>query len=214
MRALNRNVERVFNPNRKDHHWGRRKLAKGSMIEHARPGPRGIARSVADGRVWIGPRRSEATTGRRCAAHGGRDERGPAATAAAYRSDRHAMTIPTTTIASAISIQFWAGTPKIVNCLTSQSPIRASPLDARLRSCADAGSNEPKQKNCFAKWVTGTQSKLFGFLPTRRATLPRSTPPAAASNLGPLRPPLWKTPPTGLFRPLNNLCAPVNNSAG
>jgi len=28
MRALNRNVERVFNPNRKNHHWGRRKLAR------------------------------------------------------------------------------------------------------------------------------------------------------------------------------------------
>jgi hypothetical protein len=29
MRALNRNVERVFDPSRKDHHWGRRKLARG-----------------------------------------------------------------------------------------------------------------------------------------------------------------------------------------
>jgi hypothetical protein len=28
MRALNRQVERVFNPDRKDHHWGRRKLAR------------------------------------------------------------------------------------------------------------------------------------------------------------------------------------------
>jgi hypothetical protein len=28
MRALNRNVVRVFNPDRKDHHWGRRKLAR------------------------------------------------------------------------------------------------------------------------------------------------------------------------------------------
>ncbi len=27
MRALNRHVERVFNPDRKDHHWGRRKLS-------------------------------------------------------------------------------------------------------------------------------------------------------------------------------------------
>ena len=27
-RALNRHVERVFNPDRKDHHWGRRKLAR------------------------------------------------------------------------------------------------------------------------------------------------------------------------------------------
>jgi hypothetical protein len=27
MRALNRNVERPFNPDRKDHHWGRRTLA-------------------------------------------------------------------------------------------------------------------------------------------------------------------------------------------
>jgi hypothetical protein len=28
MKALNRHVERVFNPSRKDHHWGRRKLAR------------------------------------------------------------------------------------------------------------------------------------------------------------------------------------------
>ena len=28
MRALNRHVERAFNPNGKDHHWGRRKLAR------------------------------------------------------------------------------------------------------------------------------------------------------------------------------------------
>ena len=28
MRALNRHVERVFNPDRKDHHWGRRTLAR------------------------------------------------------------------------------------------------------------------------------------------------------------------------------------------
>jgi hypothetical protein len=28
MRALNRHVERVFNPHRKDKHWGRRKLAR------------------------------------------------------------------------------------------------------------------------------------------------------------------------------------------
>jgi hypothetical protein len=28
MRALDRNVERVFNPDRKDHHWGKRKLAR------------------------------------------------------------------------------------------------------------------------------------------------------------------------------------------
>jgi hypothetical protein len=29
MRALNRHVERVFNPERKDHHWGKRRLARG-----------------------------------------------------------------------------------------------------------------------------------------------------------------------------------------
>jgi hypothetical protein len=29
MRALNRHVERAFNPSRKDKHWGRRKLARG-----------------------------------------------------------------------------------------------------------------------------------------------------------------------------------------
>jgi hypothetical protein len=28
MRALNRHVERVFNPDRKDHRWGKRKLAR------------------------------------------------------------------------------------------------------------------------------------------------------------------------------------------
>jgi hypothetical protein len=28
MKALNRQRERVFNPNRKDHHWGKRKLAR------------------------------------------------------------------------------------------------------------------------------------------------------------------------------------------
>jgi len=28
MQALNRHVERVFNPTRKEHHWGRRKLAR------------------------------------------------------------------------------------------------------------------------------------------------------------------------------------------
>ena len=28
MRALNRNVEPVFDPSRKDRHWGRRKLAR------------------------------------------------------------------------------------------------------------------------------------------------------------------------------------------
>ena len=28
MKAINRRVERVFNPDRKDHHWGRRKLAR------------------------------------------------------------------------------------------------------------------------------------------------------------------------------------------
>jgi hypothetical protein len=28
MRALNRRIERVFDPSRKDHHWGRRKLKR------------------------------------------------------------------------------------------------------------------------------------------------------------------------------------------
>ena len=28
MRTLNRHVERVFNPDRKEHHWGRRKLKR------------------------------------------------------------------------------------------------------------------------------------------------------------------------------------------
>jgi hypothetical protein len=28
LRAINRNVERAFDPSGKDHHWGRRKLAR------------------------------------------------------------------------------------------------------------------------------------------------------------------------------------------
>jgi hypothetical protein len=28
MKALNRHVQRVFNPDRKDHHWGKRKLKR------------------------------------------------------------------------------------------------------------------------------------------------------------------------------------------
>jgi len=28
LRAINRRVERVFNPDRKDHRWGKRKLAR------------------------------------------------------------------------------------------------------------------------------------------------------------------------------------------
>jgi hypothetical protein len=28
LRALNRHVERVFNPDRKERHWGKRKLAR------------------------------------------------------------------------------------------------------------------------------------------------------------------------------------------
>jgi hypothetical protein len=28
MRALNRHVERMFHPDRKEHHWGKRKLAR------------------------------------------------------------------------------------------------------------------------------------------------------------------------------------------
>jgi hypothetical protein len=28
MKALNRHVERAFNPDRKDHHWGKRRLAR------------------------------------------------------------------------------------------------------------------------------------------------------------------------------------------
>jgi hypothetical protein len=36
MRALNRGVERVFNPDRKDHHWGRRKLARDRWRRHGR----------------------------------------------------------------------------------------------------------------------------------------------------------------------------------
>jgi hypothetical protein len=37
MRALNRNVERVFNPDRKDHLWGRRKLARDSWEKNETP---------------------------------------------------------------------------------------------------------------------------------------------------------------------------------
>jgi hypothetical protein len=31
LRALNRHVERAFNPDRKDHHWGRQKAKEGPM---------------------------------------------------------------------------------------------------------------------------------------------------------------------------------------
>jgi hypothetical protein len=37
LRALNRHVERVFNPDRKDHHWGKRKLAKDREAAAVRP---------------------------------------------------------------------------------------------------------------------------------------------------------------------------------
>ena len=33
MRALNRHVERVFDPSRKDKHWGRRKLARDRVAD-------------------------------------------------------------------------------------------------------------------------------------------------------------------------------------
>jgi len=45
MRALNRHVERVFNPERKDHHWGPAQIGARAMIlqtgrlRHPRPGP-------------------------------------------------------------------------------------------------------------------------------------------------------------------------------
>jgi hypothetical protein len=40
-RALNRHVERAFNPERKDHHWGRRKLARDRYVlrKSSRVGP-------------------------------------------------------------------------------------------------------------------------------------------------------------------------------
>jgi hypothetical protein len=34
-RALNRDVERVFNPDRKDAHWGKRKLARDRLLPAA-----------------------------------------------------------------------------------------------------------------------------------------------------------------------------------
>jgi len=33
MRALNRNVERVFDPSRKDKHWVKREIKEGSMTD-------------------------------------------------------------------------------------------------------------------------------------------------------------------------------------
>ena len=33
MRALNRHVERVFNPDRKEHHWGPAEIGEGSMTD-------------------------------------------------------------------------------------------------------------------------------------------------------------------------------------
>jgi hypothetical protein len=38
LRALNRNVERVFNPSRKDTQWGKRKLKRDQMSRHEKPG--------------------------------------------------------------------------------------------------------------------------------------------------------------------------------
>jgi hypothetical protein len=47
MRALNRHVERVFNPDRKEHHWGRQKLGEGSMTRAVNGQPdRAISPSV------------------------------------------------------------------------------------------------------------------------------------------------------------------------
>ena len=37
MKALNRNVERVFNPDRKDTHWAKRKLKRGSLTTMLTP---------------------------------------------------------------------------------------------------------------------------------------------------------------------------------
>ena len=37
LRALNRHVEREFNPDRKDHHWGKRKLARDRQSSHNSP---------------------------------------------------------------------------------------------------------------------------------------------------------------------------------
>jgi len=33
MRALNRHIERVFNPDHKDHHWGKRKLKRDEIVD-------------------------------------------------------------------------------------------------------------------------------------------------------------------------------------
>ena len=37
MRALNRHVERVFDPSRKDHHWGKRRLARDRNLSGTSP---------------------------------------------------------------------------------------------------------------------------------------------------------------------------------
>jgi len=45
MRAMNRHVERVFNPDRKDHHWGKRKhRLQGSPFAEKNPSSFGALR--------------------------------------------------------------------------------------------------------------------------------------------------------------------------
>src|SRR5713226_5363481 len=53
MRALNRHIERVFNPDRKEHHWGRHKLGWFKIA---------CSLSKAVGQIEL---RQEPTTGRR-----------------------------------------------------------------------------------------------------------------------------------------------------
>jgi hypothetical protein len=57
MRALNCHVERVFNPDRKDAHWGKRKLARDGVTRRSEVAGAGLANKLRTGRSI--PRLSE-----------------------------------------------------------------------------------------------------------------------------------------------------------
>jgi hypothetical protein len=50
MQALNRHVERVFDPSRKPHHWGRRKLKLAIFPSPGLPGTLGLMNTPPTGR--------------------------------------------------------------------------------------------------------------------------------------------------------------------
>jgi hypothetical protein len=60
MRAFNRHVKRVFNPDRKDHHWGRRKLARETDDQHEKSHSGNAVRHLFDcGTYFLTPQQSE-----------------------------------------------------------------------------------------------------------------------------------------------------------